>query len=264
MLVTEIRLYMLQSGTQLCKLYNIKMNHSDEPCEIPIPWFLLLHPRGHVVIDGGLAVEGLADPRGYWGDAIDAYCPIMTEDDGCQAQVSQLGLDAEDVRFVVLSHLHSDHTGAIGRFPRATHIVQRQEYEYAFAPDWFSAGAYVRKDFDRPALKWQFLEGDATDDYDLFGDGVLRMIFTPGHSVGHQSCLVTLPKSGPFLLTVDAAYTLDHWHERALPGFMTSAVDAVRSVKKLRAIAIETGAIIVPGHDAKEWAELKHAPAYYE
>jgi glyoxylase-like metal-dependent hydrolase (beta-lactamase superfamily II) len=263
--MSDIRLYMFQSGTQRCKPHDIRMSQGgDADCEIPVPWFLLTHPKGNVVIDGGLAAEGLADPRGYWGDVIDSYQPVMTEEQGCVAQLAKLGISGEDIRFVVLSHLHSDHSGAIGRFPNATHIAQRREYRYAFAPDWFATGAYVRRDFDRPGLKWRFLEGDATDGYDLYGDGVLRMIFTPGHSVGHQSFLVRLSNAGAILLAIDAAYTLDHWNEKALPGFMASAVDTVRSVGKLRALAEQTDALVVTGHDPEAWPRFKHAPAYYD
>ncbi len=188
----------------------------------------------------------------------------METSQGCVAQLAALGIPPQDVRFVVLSHLHSDHTGAIGRFPHATHIVQRREYEYAFTPDWFAAGAYARKDFDRPGLRWHFLEGDATDHYDLFGDGVLRMVFTPGHTIGHQSFLVTLPKSGPILLTADAVYTMEHWNEKALPGFMASAVDTVRSVRTLHALAEQVGATVVAGHDLEAWSNLRHAPGFYD
>ncbi|MFT3999901.1 MAG: N-acyl homoserine lactonase family protein [Rhizobium sp.] len=263
--MSDIRLYMFQSGTQRCRFHDIRMNQGNGASyEIPVPWFLLTHPKGNVVIDGGLAVEGLADPRAYWGDAVDSYQPVMLEEQGCVAQLAKLGISREDVRFVVLSHLHSDHSGAIGRFPHATHIVQRREYEYAFTPDWFAAGAYVRRDFDRPGLKWHFLEGDATDGYDLYGDGALRMVFTPGHSVGHQSFLVRLPKSGAILLAADAAYTLDHWNEKALPGFMASAVDTVRSVGKLRMLAGQTDAVVVTGHDPEAWPGFKQAPAYYD
>ncbi len=263
--MSEIRLYMFQSGTQKCKVHDIRMGEGGgADYEIPVPWFLLAHPKGNVIIDGGLAAEGLVDPRGYWGDGVDSYKPFMTGEQGCVAQLARLGLSPDDVRFVVLSHLHSDHTGAIGRFPNATHVVQRREYEYAFAPDWFAAGAYVRRDFDRPGLKWQFLEGSVTDGYDLYGDGTLRMIFTPGHSVGHQSFLLRLPKSGAILLTVDAAYTLDHWNEKALPGFLTSTVETVRSVQKLRVLAEQSGAMIVTGHDPEGWPQFRHAPAYYD
>lgn len=260
----DVRLYMFQSGSQCCKLHHIKMNHGDgADYEIPVPWFLLTHPKGHIVIDGGLAVEGLADPRGWWGSAIDAYRPVMTQSQGCLTQLAALGIAPEQVRFVALSHLHSDHSGAVGRFPNATHVVQRREYEYAFTPDWFAAAAYARRDFDRPGLAWHFLDGEADDGYDLYGDGVLRMIFTPGHTVGHQSFLVKLPETGLILLTADAVYTKDHWEERALPGFMASSVDVVRSVQKLRMLAEREDALVVAGHDPEAWPGFRHAPHFY-
>ncbi len=113
-------------------------------------------------------------------------------------------------------------------------------------------------------LRWHFLEGAATNHYDLFGDGTVKMIFTPGHSPGHQSFLINLPKSGPILLTIDAAYTLDHWNEKALPGFLASAIDTVRSVRKLHQVARQTGAMIVTGHDPDAWPKFKKAPQYYD
>lgn len=104
-----------------------------------------------------------------------------------------------------------------------------------------------------------------TNDFsDLFGDGVLRIVFTQGHTLGHQSLLVTLPASGPMLLTADAVYTMDHWHEQALPGFMASAVDTVRSVRKLHALAARVGATLVPGHDPKTWSGFSLAPRFYD
>jgi N-acyl homoserine lactone hydrolase len=123
---------------------------------------------------------------------------------------------------------------------------------------------YIRKDFDKPALQWMFLEGLATDFYDLFGDGSIRLIFTPGHSVGHQSFLINLLKSPPMLLTADAAYTLDHWNEKALPGFLTSTVDAVRSVQKLQQVARQSGAHVVTGHGPEAWPTFKKAPDFYD
>ena len=138
--------------------------------------------------------------------------------------------------------------------------TERAEYEYAFKPHWFSAGAYIRADFDRPGLNWKFLGGEYTDFYDLFGDGVIRMIFTPGHAPGHQSFLITLPKTGPVLLTIDAAYTLDHWENKALPGLVVSSADAADSVAKLRRVAQDTGAMVVTGHDPDNWKTFLKAP----
>lgn len=260
---SNIQLYMFQTGVLRTKTKFIKMNQSEDVFEIPVPWFLIKHPKGNVVIDGGNALEVAIDKRAHWGAVLAAYDPIMSVHEGCVEQCRSVGVAPEDVRFVVQSHLHLDHTGAIGRFPRAQHIVQRLEYDYAFNPDWFSAGAYIRPDFDRPGLDWKFLGGEYTDNFDLFGDGVLRMIFTPGHSPGHQSFLVNLPNSGPILLTVDAAYTMDHWNDKALPGLVCSSVDAVRSVHKLHKIAEDTGALVVTGHDPDHWKTFRKAPAAY-
>lgn len=257
---------MFQTGTLRTKLKYIKMNQGDgADYEIPVPWFFIRHPKGNVVIDGGNAAEVAIDARRHWGQVIDAYSPKMRRDENCVEQLKSIGVRADEITHVLQSHLHLDHTGAIGRFPNTTHYVQRAEYEYAFNPDWFSAGAYIRSDFDRPKLKWHFLDGEKTDDFDLFGDGTIRMIFTPGHAPGHQSFLINLQSTGPILLCIDAAYTMDHWENRALPGLVTSSSDAAKSVNKLHTIANQTGALVVTGHDPDHWRTFKHAPnAYYD
>jgi glyoxylase-like metal-dependent hydrolase (beta-lactamase superfamily II) len=242
------------------KVKYIKMNQGEESYDIPVPWFLIKHPKGTVIIDGGNAVEVAIDKRAHWGAVVDAYDPLMLPSENCVDQARSVGVAPEDVRYVLQSHLHLDHTGAIGHFPRATYIVQRLEYEYAYRPDWFAKGAYIRADFDRPGIDWKFLGGEYTDNFDLFGDGTIRAIFTPGHSPGHQSFLVTLPNTGPVLLTIDAAYTTDHWNDRALPGLVCSSVDAARSVAKLRKIAADTGALVVTGHDPEAWKAFTKAP----
>jgi len=255
-----IELHMFQTGTLKTKLKYIKMNQGEADFEIPVPWFLIKHPGGNVVIDGGNAVEAAIDKRGHWGAVVDAYDPVMDVSENCVDQLKSVGVDPQSVRYVLQSHLHLDHTGAIGHFPKAQIICQRAEYDYAFKPHWFSAGAYIRADFDRPGLNWKFLGGDYTDNYDLFGDGVIRMIFTPGHAPGHQSFLITLPRTGPVLLTIDAAYTLDHWENKALPGLVVSSADAANSVAKLRRIASDTNAMVVTGHDPVNWETFRKAP----
>lgn len=259
----EIRLYMFQTGVLKCKENNIKMNASNDPYEIPVPWYLIIHPKGNIIIDGGNAVECATDPVGHWGGITEVYWPVMKEEEGCYNAIKSIGIDPASIKYVIQSHLHLDHTGAIGRFPNATHVVQRVEYEYAFTADWFAAGGYIKKDFNKPNLKWQFLDGQKTDIYDFYGDGTLKIIFTPGHSPGHSSFLVTLPNSGSILLAIDAAYTTEHWNDEVLPGFLASAVDSVRSVAKMRFIADQNDAMVVTGHDPVKWSTFKHAPEFY-
>jgi N-acyl homoserine lactone hydrolase len=263
---SDLRLYFFTCGHIRCKTLGLKMNEPlGAPLDIPVPWFVIQHPKGNVVIDGGMAVECASDPQGRLSPAfLRGYEPMLTEEQGCLPALRSLGIDPGSIRYVLLSHLHWDHTGAVGRFPNAIHFVQRRELDYALVPDWFAADAFARSDFDLPGLVWHFLEGPETDFYDLFGDGTVRVIFTPGHSVGHQSFLVTLPRIGSVLLTIDAAYTLDHWEEKSLPSFATSTLEAARSVKKLRQIARQTEALVVTGHDTIAWPGFKHAPDYYD
>ena len=262
----EIRLYMFDGGILRCHVENIKMNQGlGDPYEIPVPWYVITHPRGNVLIDGGNAAESREDPKGYWGPVSDVYWPVFDADQAVVPALEKAGIDPASIRWIVQSHLHLDHTGALAAldaFPNAQVVATRTEYEYAHAPDWFAAGAYIDADFKKPGVPWVLLE-EADDGFDLLGDGTVRLWRTPGHAPGHQSIQVDLPESGTFLLTIDAAYTTDHWEERALPGFVASAVDAVRSVRRLKLIAARTDATVVTGHDPDAWATFKHAPEHY-
>jgi N-acyl homoserine lactone hydrolase len=262
----DVRLYMFECGTLKCRVQNIKMNQGLEDYEIPVPWFLITHPRGNVVIDGGNAAQCAVDPRAHWGAVCDEMWPTMTAEQACVPALRAAGFDPADIRFVLLSHMHLDHIGAVAaihEFPNAKVVATRAEYQYAHAPEWFNASGYVRADFVKAGIDWVLLEpGD--DGYDLYGDGTIRMWQTPGHAVGHQSFEITLPNTGSVLLTVDAAYTTDHWNEKALPAAMVSALDVVRSVRKLHRIAERSESIVVTGHDPDEWPSFKQAPEYYD
>ncbi|MCO5066601.1 MAG: N-acyl homoserine lactonase family protein [Rhizobiaceae bacterium] len=262
--MSDIRLYVFQTGRIRQREVDIKLGASQETFYTPIPWFLITHPKGNVVIDGGTPVEAAIDPHGHWGKTADAFYPLMEKEDACLNRFTEAGFDPQSVRFVLHSHLHIDHTGALGHFPNATYIVQRKEYQYAFAPDWFARGGYIRADFDRPNLRWHFLEDRHQDGFDLYGDGVIRCYFTPGHTPGHQSFLITLPKTGPQLLTIDAAYTMDHWNMKCMPGTMVNGMDVARSIEKLHLIADTTGASVITGHDPDAWQDIKKFPAFYD
>jgi N-acyl homoserine lactone hydrolase len=263
----DVRLYMFECGTLKCHVENIKMNQGlGDPYEIPVPWFLITHPRGNVVIDGGNAAECAEDKRAHWGATVDVYDPIMTPEQACVPALQAAGFDPASVRFVVQSHLHLDHTGAVAaidQFPNAKVVATRVEYEYAHAPDWFAVGGYIKADYEKEDVDWILLE-ERDDGWDLYGDGAIRMWQTPGHAPGHQSFEVTLPNSGSMLLTVDAAYTMDHWNETALPGFLASTVDTVRSVRKLHRIAARSDSTVVTGHDPDAWPGFKHVPEHYD
>ena len=256
------RLYMFQCGTIRLKVSGIwKDQGGDVLVDVPVPWFVIEHQNGTVVVDGGNARQVATDPMGHWGPIAEACVPDMQEKDFCVDAMRATGIDPSSVSHVVLSHLHHDHTGAIGAFPDAVHVVRRAEYEYAFAPDWYMAPTYIRKDFDTPGLRWELLDGEG--DIDLFGDGAVRLLSSPGHSAGHQSVMVSTAGSGKFLLAVDAVPALDHWNEKVVLGLTTSASKAVRSIARLRSMAERERATLVPGHDSQEWPRFQLAPDAY-
>jgi N-acyl homoserine lactone hydrolase len=88
-----------------------------------------------VLYDGGNALEVAQDARKHWGAVVDAYEPVMSEDDFAVNQLQRLDIDPGSVKYVVQSHLHLDHSGAVGHCPNAQDLVQRRELEYAYTPD---------------------------------------------------------------------------------------------------------------------------------
>jgi glyoxylase-like metal-dependent hydrolase (beta-lactamase superfamily II) len=227
--------------------------------EVPVPFFLLRHPDGDVIVDGGNPAAVARDPRAHWGGLADIFEVHMSEDQHCAAQLSRFGVEADSVRYIVQTHLHIDHTGALGHFPEATVVVHERELEAARAAESPEATGYVRADYDRPELRWRTWSGNL----DLFGDGTVRLIETPGHSAGHTSLLLALEETGPVLLTADASDNRDQWEGRAHPRALHSRESANRSLEQLRALALQTSAMVVFGHDPENWGGLARAPESY-
>jgi glyoxylase-like metal-dependent hydrolase (beta-lactamase superfamily II) len=227
--------------------------------EAPVPFFLIRHPDGNVVVDGGNPLAVVHDVRAHWGRLAEMFDVHMTAEEHCLVQLRRLGVEPQSVRHIVQTHLHMDHTGALGHFPEATVVVHARELEAARAEPKPIGAGYIHADYDRPELRWEPGEGER----DLFGDGTIRLFETPGHSAGHTSILVTLPETGPVLLTADAVDNAAQWEGRLRPRGLFSKGQAARSRERLRELARATGALLVLGHDPENWARLRHAPASY-
>jgi glyoxylase-like metal-dependent hydrolase (beta-lactamase superfamily II) len=236
-----------------------------KPFEVPVPFLLIDHPKGKILFDTGLAYETIHNKLEHWGEAIvSVYNPVMTEEQWCVNAIQNVGCAPEDIDLVILSHLHLDHAGCIGQFPNAKYLVQRDELHYAYVPDSYMKGAYIRKDFDKE-VDWVILEGWQDDRYDLFGDGSIIIYFTPGHSPGHQSILVNLPNSGSMFFAADSCYTQENLDQGILPGLMWSAYETEKTVNRIKNFIQDlNGAKIITGHDPEAWKEIKQAPEYYD
>jgi glyoxylase-like metal-dependent hydrolase (beta-lactamase superfamily II) len=263
----DIRLYLFDGGSISLPLrnYSLGQGQHGEMITTPIPWYLITHPRGNVIIDGGNAPEVAVDAKAHWGALTEHSTPMMTPDQAVIPSLERTGIDPKSIRWIVQSHLHIDHSGAVAvidQLPNAQVLVTRREWEWAHAPDSVAEPAYCKADYVKPGIQWFTLE-ESDDGYDFFGDGTLRCWATPGHTPGHQSLEVNLPSGDTYLLAVDAANSHDHLNEKVLPGFFTSAPETLRSVRKLRRLAWRSEATIIAGHDVEQWPTLKQAPGHY-
>lgn len=259
-----MKLYFFECGTLESQKHFFTFGRgTGEPFTVPVPFFLIDHPKGKVLFDTGNALNVAADPEKHWGDVVRIYYPKMHPEQFVTHQLQHIGIEPEAIDYVVLSHLHLDHAGGVGYFPRAKYVVQRQELHWAYVPDFYQKAAYIRADFDRE-VDWLILEGRDDDDYDLFGDGSLRIWFTPGHTPGHQSLLVRLERSGDFLLSGDSCYTEEILNEDVLPGLVWQPSEAIRSIRRLRQARDALGVQIVTGHDPVAWAKFRKSPNFYD
>lgn len=168
------------------------------------------------------------------------------------AQLVELDVKPSEVTFIAVSHTHGDHVGNVDMFPASTLLIQKAEVDWAFAD-----GKQPPFKRDRPM---KLLAGDL----DVFGDGSVSILSTPGHTPGHQSLLVHLGKSGWIVLTGDLAHFKDNWDNDRVPGFNTSIEQTHASHARIAKVLAEKNAQLWINHDLPTFDSLKHSPQFYD
>jgi N-acyl homoserine lactone hydrolase len=234
---------------------------------IPIQAFLVEHPgAGLVLIDTGLHPSVAVKPRENFGRVTLLAFRDLQMDAGqaLPAQLRERGFDPPAVKAVVMTHLHVDHASGISEFPGATFLVSRAEWHAA--ADQGPTHGYVRRQFDH-AFDYRLLDFEATASpvmsfsgfarsFDVFGDGSLRVVYTPGHTLGHMSVVLRTAR-GEVLVAGDAMYLRRTLADTHLPYRTEDEHLFRRSLGEIRRYADETpGALIIPGHDWEAWQEL--------
>jgi glyoxylase-like metal-dependent hydrolase (beta-lactamase superfamily II) len=232
---------------------------------LPVPAFLVEHPTaGLVLVDTGFHPSVAVEPVqafGRLGGVI--FKDIeMTPEQAVSGQLREMDLDAGEIGTVVLTHLHGDHASGIAQFPGATFVVSDAEWKAAA-----SGGArqgYLHGQFDH-AFDYRLVDfdGPEADSFatfgralDLFGDGSVRLLSTPGHTAGHMSVVLRLT-GRELLLTADAAYTMRTIDETALPHRMEDEHFFRRSLREIQLYRERTPtALVIPGHDLALWETL--------
>lgn len=214
---------------------------TDEPVELPVPAWLVHHPRGTVLFDTGMPPD-LTGP-GELTDAVGLVFDVgLTTDQLVDRRLEAAGVGASDIDVVVLSHLHFDHTGGLALVPDARVVVQRDEWA-AGADDDLAAANKFRANQYRLGHDVILADGD----HDLFGDGLVTCIATPGHTPGHQSLRVRLGHV-EVVLASDCAYFTTTLDGGSLPPFGHDRAAHAASLDRLRGMRA-AGTDVIPGHD---------------
>lgn len=229
----------------------------DETIELPVSSYLIRHAQATVLFDTGCHPLAMRDPEARWGGLAKAMTPISDPQDNLIENLRAISFAPEDIDVVICSHLHPDHCGCNAYFTRATVICHADELAAARGPEGVQAG-YLANDWDHPQT-FDAVNGSR----DLFDDGKLVILPLPGHTPGTIGALVTLERSGAFLLASDAVSVRASLDQDVTPR-NTWNVDALqRSLTEIRRIEAK-GATVICGHDDAQWRTLKKGADAYE
>jgi N-acyl homoserine lactone hydrolase len=238
--------------------------------EVPFVSFLVEHPAaGVILIDTGLHPSVAVDPKQNFGAVMGRVAGgvKMTQEQAVPAQLRSRGIEHGDVGLVVMTHLHFDHASGISEFPEATFVMSKQEWEAATQSRNWQHG-YVTRQFDH-AFDYRLLdfEDRSVDSYatfgrsiDLLGDGSIRCVFTPGHTLGHMAVVLRL-RDREAVVAGDAIYTRRTLTDGVLPTHAEDMHLFRRSLKELQLYDdTRPNSLIIPGHDMAFWRGLE--PVY--
>jgi glyoxylase-like metal-dependent hydrolase (beta-lactamase superfamily II) len=231
---------------------------------VPVPVFLVEHPTaGRMLVDTGFHATVRDDPRTSLGRRHAWLLPArLGREESAPARLRALGVEPAEIGLIVMTHLHNDHASGATQFAHATFVVDEVEWRAASAGGFLQG--YRREHYDQP-FDWRTIDyaGPAAHAHgafqrtvDLFGDGSVRLLSTPGHTLGHQSLLLALD-GRELLLTADAAYTRRTIDEDLVPIFFEDERLYLRSLAQLREhVRANPRAPVICGHDAQRWPRL--------
>jgi glyoxylase-like metal-dependent hydrolase (beta-lactamase superfamily II) len=211
--------------------------------------YLIKHAQGWFLWDTGLSDAVASMPNGL--APADPKAVYWRRPKTLAAQLDQLGVMPADLKAMAVSHTHPDHIGNIEMFPTTMLYVQKAEYE------WPGANSEPRFKPSHPVTK---LEGD----HDVFGDGSLTILSTPGHTPGHQSLLVKLPHTGGVVLSGDAVHFKGNWDNRGVPAINFNKEQTLASMQKISETLTKEKAQLWINHDKAQRDGLKMSPEFYD
>jgi glyoxylase-like metal-dependent hydrolase (beta-lactamase superfamily II) len=223
--------------------------------ELVDPCYLIRHPEGDLIWDTGFP-DAVADMADGLDIGIGAH---VTRSSKLADQLAQLQLTPADIEFVSFSHMHGDHVGNGNTFAASTWIVDPDERTAMFSAEARADAQGFAAYNQLENAETRLLEGDA--DLDVFGDGSVTLIQTPGHTPGHTILRVNLANAGTVLLTGDMWHLAESRERRLVPTFNVDRAQTLASMDKIEALARETNARVVRQHVREDFDALPRFPA---
>jgi N-acyl homoserine lactone hydrolase len=226
--------------------------------DAPILAYLVETPNGRILYDVGCDYRKIATPqlRARYYDPMRPLfdAPRMSEEQRIPRYLERLGLQPRDIDLVFLGHLHFDHAGGLCDLPGCEVHVHRDEL--AAARSGLDGGVFP--DEIGAAAGWRLQQ----EEYRV-APGV-QAIATPGHTAGHMSLLIELPRGRPVILCGDAADLAENLDAEIAPGYcwQDDEAAALASIRKLKALAATQGAELWPNHDLDFFRRLAPFPAW--
>ncbi|MEL7158425.1 MAG: N-acyl homoserine lactonase family protein [Actinomycetota bacterium] len=220
---------------------------------LPILSWLIEHPKGLALFDVGMHA-GLQDDISRLGRTAESFMPDYHAGDEVSARLAAVDVAPTDIDLIIYSHLHFDHSGGTVEIPDARLVVQRPEWEAGHSQRLIEAGVYDPVDYDHGHDVEQ-VDGH----HDVFGDGRVVCVPTPGHTAGHQALRVELD-SGPVVLTGDCIYFEEMLTEMTVPRFGFDTDQQRQSMLELKRLRDEEGCRLLYGHDEAQVAGFGDGP----
>jgi len=257
-----VRLYVLDGGTLTIgdpTVFGLTRDDVPDLTTMPVPAFLVVHPKGALLWDTGLGDQliGRSSSETQRG----TMRQLVTQP--LKGQLAAIGYPPEKINYLGLSHMHFDHVGNANDYSGATWIVQKAERDSVWGPAPLPAFANAASTAAFARLKNSKTQ-ELTGDYDVFGDGLVIVKSTPGHTPGHQSLFVKLPRTGAIVLSGDLYHHQAERTLRKMPEREAAEGVTARSRAALEAFISTAGAQLWIQHDPATWARLKKAPAFYD
>lgn len=225
----------------------------------PVSCYLLDTSEGYVLFDTGFNRDIITNPeleKKYFTSRGWIPTPVSDEQHDLGVQLASVGVKYDDIKYIVISHLHADHTGNIAKCKNAEVYIQKDEYDFGFAPTtpppWFDI------DYKVEGINWHIVDGD----FQLM-EGI-EVINTKGHTPGHQSMIVTLPNSGAMILTADAGDLKENYEDEIPCGENIGDDFAIASIRRLKDEVAKRNGVLFLGHDIDWVKKIKLIPEYYD